>query len=206
MRGFANVKPPPALNALMVVGDSIAHGDPAGLGGFRASLLALAPTIAFTGRVDWYGLSESYAGFAIDQVLAAMGDVVFRYAPRTILMMLGLNDVALQSQTSGATLTEMRAAAESLLAQSSNVANVLVADSPLPTSGTGWYATMDAVNTGRAAAFAGCDARIKLITICDTLVRPDDFGDSSAHPNLSGYAKIGARALAELGRLGLSPP
>lgn len=190
----ALIGPADVTNPFMAIGDSITLGYPSALGGYRSKLKAAMPGMVFQGRNDSYGLHEGYNGFRTDQVLSTIQGYIRILQPRCLLIMMGVNDIN-QGETPSDTLVEVRAFAETLLAESTYVTHVFV--STIVIGATMTSLGGGAFNTGLAGAFAGADARIQTFDMTSRLVLGTDFADG-LHPNEAGYQKMADDAYAFL--------
>jgi lysophospholipase L1-like esterase len=182
----ALIGPADVMNAFMAIGDSITIGFPGSSGGWRARLNTLAPKMVFQGRNNNTGLHEGYNGFRTDQVLPVVQPIIRILQPRCLLISMGVNDIN-TGQSPASTLTEVRAFAETLLAESSYITHVFVSTIAIGSTMNGLGG--GAFNTGLAAEFAGADARIATVDTTSRLVIGSDFADG-LHPNDAGYQKM----------------
>lgn len=189
------------MNPFMAIGDSITAGfgptPPAnGAGGYRTKLTALARIpMQWIGRNFDFLWHEGYNGQRCDQVIPTVLPMLPIMQPRNLCLTLGVNDIN-QGESTSATLTEVLAACNSLLAAGDPyLQHVFV--STIPIGATMSSLGGGAYNTGMAAAFAGCDARIILVDACSTLAPPGDFSDG-LHPNDGGYTTMAAAWYAAL--------
>ena len=174
--------------SFMAIGDSITAGFSTNLGGFRSKINAGAVrSVVWQGRNVDTGLHEGYNGQRCDQVLPTVQPIIRIMQPRTLLITLGVNDIN-QGQSVSSTLSEVIAAAQTLVAESSYVKHAFISE--IPIGSTMNTAGASAFNSGLAAAVAALsDARFVAASTCSRLVIATDFTDG-LHPNEVGYQKM----------------
>jgi lysophospholipase L1-like esterase len=176
---------------VLAVGDSLTLGAPELVGGYRAPLAALDPSLIFVGRQDSHGLHEGYSGQRVAQIRALVLPTLDTLAPRTVLLMAGANDITIGTPND-VILADLRQLAEEFKAHA-GVERVIVGTIPFR-AGTLRDATI-AFNAALPGAFVGASLGIEVVDVSSSLVFPTDFGDST-HPNAAGYAKMAGQWFA----------